>query len=177
MFKSGAIALLISIFLPALASAAHNPTSARITVPVLHSQAVYETVRVNQPYEACRMQTAYSHSPHRSRRPSESVNIIGAIAGGALGRHLGHGGQEEWLGTIVGGILGHTIADEIQENRHRHAHRAPVQREVCEWVDHWDTRRELVGYDVTYELAGQTFTSFSNRQPGATMEVSLIPSG
>ena len=172
MSNSKTLVLLIALFLPVCASAAHHPATPRITVPVTHAQPVYDTVRVNQPYEACRMQSTYAR---HSRAPSETVNMIGAIAGGALGRHLGHGGQEEWLGTIVGGMLGHVMTDEIQRSRHGRAHRVPVRKEVCEWVDHWETRRELVGYDVTYELAGQTFTSFSHVNPGASMEISLTP--
>ena len=174
MCKSLAIAVLVASFLPALASASPHAASATIRVPVTHSQPVFETVRVNQPYEACRMQTIHTRSS--PQRPSRTINILGAIAVGALGRHLGHGRSEEQLGTIVGGMLGYTMADEIQQHRNAQRPHARATTEVCEWVDQWETRRELVGYDVTYELAGQTFTSFSRSDPGATMEISLIPS-
>ena len=164
----------LCLFFPVLASASHGSHEATIRVQVVHSEPVYETVRVNRPIEECRMERVPART---SRKPSKTVNLLGAIAGGALGRHLGHGGQEEWLGTIVGGMLGHTMADEIQEHRISHSHRYPSRMEVCHWVDHWETRRELIGYEVTYELAGREFTSFSSSRPGATMEVALIPSG
>lgn len=159
---------------PAVVAASHGPQEATIRVQVIHSQPVYETVRVNRPIEACRWERV---STRAARKPSRTVNLLGAIAGGALGRHLGHGGQEEWLGTIIGGMLGHSMADEIQESRNARSHRYPSHVEVCHWEDDWETRRELVGYEVTYELADREFTSFSDIKPGATMEVSLIPSG
>ena len=180
MFKSNLFTIagiVIAISLPVIASAAHPSSNATITVSVTHSQPVYETVRVNHPVETCRTKTVYEAPRYASRKPSKTINMLGAIAGGALGRHLGHGGQEEWLGTIVGGMLGHAVADEMQEHRRAHAPHVPARREVCEWVDQWETRRELIGYDVTYQLAGQTFTAFSTLDPGATMEISLIPSG
>lgn len=159
---------------PSLASASHGRHDATIRVQVTHSEPVYEAVRVNQPIEECWHERVPAGA---SRRPSRSINLLGAIAGGALGRHLGDGGQEEWLGTVVGGVLGHTVTDEIQEHRIARHRRYPSQTEVCRWSDHWETRRELVGYEVTYEFAGREFTTFSETKPGATMEVALIPSG
>lgn len=174
MSCSRAILYLLFFCCSALAAASHGPHEATIRVQVIHSQPVYETVRVNRPIEECRTERVPARKYGKS---SKTINMLGAIAGGALGRHLGHGGQEEWLGTIVGGMLGHHMADEIQTHRNKRSHRYSTRVEVCHWVDEWETRRELVGYEVTYELAGREFTSFSEDKPGATMEVALIPSG
>ncbi len=174
MSYSRAILCLFFSCCPALAVASHGTHEATIRVQVIHSQPVYETVRVNRPIEDCRTERAPAR---RHGKSFETVNILGAIVGGALGRHLGHGGQEEWLGTFVGGMLGHSMADEIQTHRNTRSHRYPTRVEVCHWIDDWETRREVVGYEVTYELAGREFTSFSAEKPGATMEVALVPSG
>lgn len=174
MSISKSLLCVLFLFAPALAGASHGTHEATILVQVIHSEPVYETLSVNRPIEECRLERVPARM---SRKPSRTVNLLGAIAGGALGRHLGHGGQEEWLGTIVGGMLGHTFVDEIQSHRNTRSQRYPSRVEVCHWVDAWESRRELVGYQVTYELAGREFSSFSHAKPGATMEIALIPSG
>lgn len=167
-------ALSIVLLVPAIAAASSGPSAASIEVPVIRSEPVYDQVMVNRPVEECRWEQA----PHQARhRPSDTVNLIGAIAGGALGRHLGQGGQEEWLGTIVGGIFGHTLTREIQQHRHSHKHRSVTRTQVCHETDLWEPQYQLIGYHVTYQLAGRELTSFSKVDPGPRMRVDLIPAG
>ena len=174
MSNARMIALIVFLSFPAVAGASHSSGQASIDVQVIRAEPIYDRVNVNRPIEKCH----WEQVPRYARgRPSETVNLLGAIAGGALGRHLGHGGQEEWLGTIVGGMLGHTLTREIQENRRARARSYPTRVQVCHMEDRWESRHELIGYEVTYELAGREFTSFSQTHPGATMRVELIPSG
>ena len=174
MSNARVIALLVFLSFPAVAGASHSSGQANIEVQVIRAEPIYDRVMVNDPIKKCHWEQAPRYAPSR---PSETVNLLGAIAGGALGRHLGQGGQEEWLGTIVGGMLGHTLTREIQENRCARTRAYPTRVQVCHTEDRWESRHELVGYEVTYALADREFTSFSQTLPGATMRVALIPSG
>lgn len=166
------LCLSIALFIPAIAAASGGPTGASIEVQVIRSEPVYDQVMVNRPIEECR----WEQVPQRGRhRPSETVNLIGAIAGGALGRHMGHGGQEEWLGTIVGGIFGHTLSKEIQQHRRTHVRPLTTRIQVCHETDRWEPQYHLTGYQVTYEFAGNEFTSFSKVDPGSRMRIELVP--
>ena len=138
---------------------------------VVSSTPVYQTVVYEEPREVCRQErVAYQKSAHHSKTPG----IIGAIVGGALGNAVGSKKSNKRVGTVVGGILGYSIAKDIGRHKRDHGanHRVTYrQREVCDV--YYDEREEqqLLGYDVSYVYAGQTYRTRLDQDPGKSLRV------
>ncbi len=103
------------------------------------------------------------------RAPSGAGALIGAIAGGVLGHHLGSGfgrAAATGLGAVAGSVIGNQIEADGQP-----ATAVPVRR--CQTVTRHEER--VVGYDVMYEVAGQRYSTRMARDPGARLAVSMQP--
>lgn len=138
---------------------------------VVSSTPVYQTVVYEEPREVCRQErVAFQESAHRSKTPG----IIGAIVGGALGNAVGNKKSNKRVGTVVGGILGYSIAKDIGRHKREHGPNQRVtyrQQEVCDV--YYDERKEqqLLGYDVRYVYAGQTYNTRLDQDPGKSLRV------
>jgi uncharacterized protein YcfJ len=138
---------------------------------VVSSTPAYQTVVYEEPREVCRQErVAYQESAHRSKTPG----IIGAIVGGALGNAVGNKKSNKRVGTVVGGILGYSIAKDIGRHKREHGANQRVtyrQKEVCDV--YYDEREEqqLLGYDVSYVYAGQTYNTRLDQDPGKSLRV------
>ena len=138
---------------------------------VLSSTPVYQTVVYEEPREVCRQErVAYEQNFKQSRTPA----IIGALVGGALGNAVGRKKSNKRVGAVVGSVLGYSIAKDIGRHKRQHSRRDQVtyrQEEVCDI--YYDEREEqqLLGYDVSYIYAGQTYNTRLDRDPGASLRV------
>jgi uncharacterized protein YcfJ len=113
---------------------------------------------------------AYEQNFKQSRTPA----IIGALVGGALGNAVGRKKSNKRVGAVVGSVLGYSIAKDIGRHKRQHSRRDQVtyrQEEVCD--SYYDEREEqqLLGYDVSYIYAGQTYNTRLDRDPGASLRV------
>lgn len=131
-------------------------------------------------------------------RSSTADVVAGGVIGGVIGNQLGRKGSSgrRTGATVAGAILGSVLANEVsarhQRNqaasRERHESRhysRPVQQPVYETRpvercrETMATRYEqrIDGYEVTYRYDGQTFRTYSRRDPGSRIElqVSLKP--
>lgn len=105
--------------------------------------------------------------------------VIGAIIGGVAGNALGHGGHRGPGGyypstrgpsTVVGAIAGGFIGNAVEG-----ANGQPTYETVrrCTNTTGYETR--VVGYDVTYEYAGQRYTTRMDQDPGSWMPIHIQP--
>lgn len=159
--------LLASIVLvPTLALAGTTYDRARVVAV----EALYETVSYEVPREQCHVQRV-AHRVDDGYR-SRTAPIIGAIIGGALGNAVGHHKHNKQVGTVVGAILGGSIGADISRRNRRHSSQARyADEEVCRVVSDIHEEERLLGYRVTYEYAGETYTTRMDRDPGPSLRV------
>jgi uncharacterized protein YcfJ len=93
--------------------------------------------------------------------------VLGGVAGGLLGSQIG-GGSGKKVATVAGAAAGAYAGNQVQKNMQ--------QRDV---VNATETRcktiqlrsEQLVGYDVTYRLAGKEDTVRMSYNPGKHIPV------
>ncbi|MES3023686.1 MAG: glycine zipper 2TM domain-containing protein [Pseudomonadota bacterium] len=137
------------------------------------------TEQYRQPREECR--TEYVQVPVQQAQPQRSAGgaIIGGITGAILGNQVG-GGSGRAAATAAGAIAGAMVGDNI-DNRGRAVQGGyqPQSQEQavrqCRMVEAYESR--TVGYDVTYDYRGQTYTTMMSRDPGkrVRLRVSVEP--
>jgi uncharacterized protein YcfJ len=137
-----------------------GPDYARVT----NVEPVMKTVRT--PRQNCTdvpvTQTAPTRDPHRI-----TGTAIGAVAGAVIGNQIGSGSGRDIArvgGAAAGGYAGNRIQKRMQENN-----TVTTTEQRCETV--YDSHKERVGYDVTYELDGETQTVRMQHDPGERIPV------
>lgn len=141
------------------------------TARVVDAIPVYEKVRYAMPMEECRAETVRLPQYHASG----TAPIVGAVIGGALGNAVGHRKRNKQVGAVVGAVLGATIANDIRRNS---SASAPVRygtRHFCDTYTEYRNEDRLVGYDVTYEYAGRTYSTRMKRHPGDEIRILVTP--
>lgn len=123
----------------------------------------------------------YGTSGYGSDSGRTVATVIGGIAGAVLGSKVGDGSGRyvgTAVGSMIGGMAGRSIYDSQQ--RSRQVQRGSVR--VCDPVpvsdrygdydrqDGYDDGR-VSGYDVTYEYAGRTYHTRTDRHPGDRIRV------
>lgn len=130
------------------------------------------TEQVRMPREECR--TEYVQAPvYQQQQPQQRSGgagaVVGAIAGGIIGNQVG-GGSGRAAATAIGAVTGAVVGDRVSnQNRPydqpQYAQQTQEQAvRQCRMVDAFQSR--TVGYDVTYDYRGRTYTSMMNRDPG-----------
>ncbi|MGH8679119.1 MAG: glycine zipper 2TM domain-containing protein, partial [Burkholderiales bacterium] len=137
---------------------------------VLSAQPIYQ--QVNHPTQQCwtesQQVTQAAPVPH-----SPLGAILGGIAGGLLGSTVGRGNGRvagAAVGAGVGALTGDSLAN--QNNGGTVTSIVPVQR--CQQVDNFQTVTN--GYQVTYEYAGQRFSTQLPYNPGNQLRVNVAVS-
>ena len=131
---------------------------------VVAVKEVKETVVT--PREVCEDVQVPSQAPVKdSNRVAGTV--IGGVAGALLGNTLG-GGRGKTVTTLAGAAAGAYAGNQVQKNMQ--------QKDVVTRTEHRcktvnDTSQKLVGYDVTYRLAGTEGVIRTTSKPGATLPV------
>lgn len=137
--------------------------------PVTGVEPIVETVAHVEPKEHC----WFEDVPERAVTRSATTPLVGALIGGAIGNAMGSKKRNKQVGAVVGALLGGSIAADInrREGEHRVVSNRRVRRQVCEVVDETTYRREVTGYLVTYEYAGQTYQARMLKRPGDHVRV------
>jgi len=135
-----------------------------IAAKVVSSSPVVAQVAV--PTQVCRDETY--ETPARS---SGAGAVLGAIAGGAAGNAVGKGAGNA-LATGIG-IIGGAIVGNHIETDGRQGNLQTVRR--CDPQTTYENR--VVAYSVTYEYAGQRYTTQMVQEPGPTipLQVTITP--
>lgn len=138
--------------------------STTVAAKVVSSAPVVAQVAV--PTQVCRDETY--ETPARS---SGAGAVLGAIAGGAAGNAVGKGAGNA-LATGIG-IIGGAIVGNHVEMDGRPGNLQTVRR--CDPQTSYENR--VVAYSVTYEYAGQRYTTQTVQEPGPTipLQVTLTP--
>ncbi len=122
--------------------------------------------QVRQPREECRTEYVQVPAQQQGQQRSAGGGIIGAIAGGIIGNQVG-GGSGRAAATAVGAITGAVVGDRLDNNGRQVNQQGYVQEQAvrqCRMVDAWESR--TMGYDVTYDYRGRSYTSIMDRDPG-----------
>lgn len=140
-----------------------SPSSTIVQARVLSSTPVLAQVSV--PQEVC-----YDELQSREARTSGAGALLGAVAGAAVGNAVGKGSGRAvatGVGLIGGAILGNHI-----EGRGRPAETHTVR--TCEQETRYENK--VVGYNVTYEVNGQRYSTRTPHEPGTTIAVQMTVS-
>jgi uncharacterized protein YcfJ len=137
-----------------------KPTSADVV-------AIKEVMQtVNTPREECQDVQVQKQAPVKdSNRVTGTV--IGGVAGGVLGHQIG-GGKGKTLATVAGAAGGAYAGNQIQKNMQEKDVETTTERR-CRTVN--ETSKKVVGYDVTYRLAGKEGMVRTSFKPGPTIPV------
>ena len=169
----------IAILLAALGAGALPSTQAAEFEEFGHVTRVSPRVeQVRQPREECRTEYVQGPAVQQPQQRSAGGAIIGAIAGGVLGNQVGRGTGRA-AATAVGAVAGAVIGDKVDnQGRPLDPQYAQGQEQAvrqCRTVDAYQSR--TVGYDVTYDYRGRSYTSIMDRDPGqrVRLRVSVEP--
>ena len=101
------------------------------------------------------------------------ATVIGGIVGAAIGSQVG-GGSARYatsaIGTMVGGMAGRQIYEQNQRQRDR-VGTVTVCDPVPAGGSYYSGDRTVDAYDVTYEYAGQQYTTRTSYHPGDRIRV------
>jgi uncharacterized protein YcfJ len=137
--------------------------------------------QVRQPREECRteyVQAPAYQPPPQQRSPGGA--IVGGLIGGVLGNQVG-GGSGRAAATALGAVAGAVVGDKV-DNQGRPASNQPYTQypqeqavRQCRMVESYESR--TVGYNVTYDYNGRSYTSIMDRDPGrqVRLRVSIEP--
>ncbi|NUZ04691.1 glycine zipper 2TM domain-containing protein [Piscinibacter koreensis] len=155
---------ILALAATAALAAAPGVSQAAVYADVISSVPV--TGAVSVPRESC------NTVEQIVERPSSGAGaLLGAVAGGLLGNTIGHGFGRA-AATGAGVVAGAAIGDRV-ESGGRSAQVVPVER--CRTVRATESR--TVGYDVTYEYAGQRYTTRLPYDPGPRLALDIRPAG
>lgn len=162
--------ILGGLTLALVLSQAANAGGYRDYAQVTRVDPLYERVSHRVPEQHCHIERhAYRE---RSGGDSHTGTIVGGILGAALGNELGHKKRNKQVGAVAGGLLGASIGRDLSR-ADRGADVRYRDREVCETRYQNRTERELVGYRVHYRYRGQTYQTRTDRHPGDKMPVTV----
>jgi len=121
-------------------------------VTVKSSQPIYSTVEEEVPTERC-----YDVKEPVSSGGNNS-DIIGAVAGGAIGGILGHqigGGKGKTAATVGGAVLGTLAGQKVGSSYKTPANDSYQVVRRCEVVKNYQTKKVLNGYENVGYLKGR----------------------
>lgn len=121
---------------------------------------------IKTPREVCN-QVVVNH-----RRPVQDTHqiagtVIGAVAGGLLGKQIG-GGNGKKIATVAGVAAGGYAGNKVQENMQAGDTYTTTETR-CKTVT--DTSEKVIGYDVEYRLGEQVGRVRMDAEPGARIPV------
>lgn len=95
--------------------------------------------------------------------------IVGGVAGALLGNQVGRGHGREAataLGAVVGAFAGDRMANGNFQDQYQQ-----VPREVTQCRTVSDVQSRLTGYRVNYDYHGQTYSTLMRENPGSSLAV------
>jgi len=130
-------------------------------IKVTKSAPVYSTIQENIPTEKC-----YDVQEQVGSSNGDTANIVGAVAGGALGGVLGHqigGGTGKTVATVGGAVLG-TLAGQKVASSYG-GQNTPTYQTVrkCDRVNTVQTRQVLSGYSNSATFLGREISVQSDQ--------------
>jgi uncharacterized protein YcfJ len=165
MNNAGRFAFAVASSLALVQANAHAYDSYADVVAV---QPIIE--QVSRPSQQC--WTESRQVTHAAAQPNYLGAIIGGVAGGLLGSQVGKGNGRvaaAAVGAGVGALAGNAVAGR---SRGSVVTTQPVQ--VCRQVDYFES--VTTGYHVTYDYAGQRYSTRLPYHPGNRLAVNVAVS-
>lgn len=141
------VAVVVAVLAGCKVGEPSAPTQANITL----IEAVTETVK--NPHQVCKDVVVTQQV-----EPTDGNKLLGTIGGAAAGAALGNqigGGSGKVIATAAGTIAGALTGRQIQENAQQ-GDVVTTTKQQCH--TEYTTSEKVVGYDVTYEVAGAPTT-------------------
>ena len=124
-------------------------------------KSVEVTKQIKTPREECRDVEVTRQKPVKDQNRIAG-KAIGAIVGGVLGNQVG-GGNGKKAATVLGVVAGGFAGDRVQNNLQKNSTYTTIEQQ-CNTV--YDTRNEVIGYDITYRLKDQEQVVRMSFDPG-----------
>ncbi|TBU99921.1 glycine zipper 2TM domain-containing protein [Stutzerimonas kirkiae] len=131
---------------------------------VVGVEPIKETIRT--PREVCKDVTVTRQKPVQDQHQLAGT-AVGAVVGGLLGNQVG-GGNGKKIATVAGAVGGGYAGNKVQERMQANSTYTTTETR-CSTVT--DTHDKVVGYNVRYELDGQTRSVRMERDPGGQIPV------
>lgn len=131
---------------------------------VVGVEPIKETIKT--PREVCKDVTVTRQKPVQDQHQLAGT-AVGAVVGGLLGNQVG-GGNGKKIATVAGALGGGYAGNKVQE-RMQASDTYTTTETRCSTVT--DTHDKVVGYNVRYELDGQTRSVRMDRDPGGQIPV------
>jgi uncharacterized protein YcfJ len=164
MAKGLVIGGLAAVVLGTGAVTGYRTMAAPRSADVLAVKEVVETVVT--PRERCDDVAVRNQAPVQDEH-RVAGSVIGGVAGGLLGSQIG-GGRGKDLATVAGVAAGGYAGNRVQKNMQERDVVVTSERR-CRTVN--DKSQKIVGYDVTYRLAGKEGRARTSYRPGTTLPV------
>jgi uncharacterized protein YcfJ len=132
---------------------------------VLKTEPVIHTVKT--PHQVCKDELVTHKAPVRD---SDRIagTAIGAVVGGLIGHQIG-GGNGRTVTTVGGAAAGGYAGNQIQKNM-QDSNTQTTRETRCR--TEYDSRKEVVGYNVTYRLGDKQSVVHMDYDPGDRIPVS-----
>ncbi len=124
------------------------------------------TQTITTPREECQDVQVQKQAPVKDEKRITGT-VLGGVAGGVLGHQVG-GGKGKTLATVAGAAGGALAGNQVQKNMQQ-SDVVTTTEKRCKTVN--ETSKKLIGYDVTYRLAGKEGVVRTSFKPGATIPV------
>jgi len=175
---SGLLPMVLAslVLAPSPAFAEHGNRGSRVgyydQAQVLEVVPVREIVRVSTPRQECWSEEVEHAPPYDD---DGAYTVTGAILGGVIGHQFG-GGSGRHVTTAAGSILGAVIGRDVGR-RHGDDRTYTMVERRCRPVNDYHKAERIVGYRVTYDYQGRTYTTHMANHPGhyVRVRVSIDP--
>jgi len=127
---------------------------------VLNAQPITKQTKI--PHKEC-VDKPVVHQREVKDENRVAGKAIGAVLGGVLGHQVG-GGNGKKAATVAGAVAGGYAGDRVQDNMQKKDTYTTMEN-VCNTT--YETRDDIVGYDVTYRLKGKESTVRMSYDPGS----------
>lgn len=164
MIKGVVIGGIAMVVLTAGGVTGYNAITKPTSADVVAIKEVMQTV--NTPREECQDVQVQKQAPVKDQHRITGT-VIGGVAGGVLGHQIG-GGKGKTLATVAGAAGGAYAGNQVQKNMQEKDVETTTERR-CRTVN--ETSKKLIGYDVTYRLAGKEGVVRTAFKPGPTIPV------
>ncbi len=124
---------------------------------VIDVEPVYQSVSIPEERQVCDRRRDDRYRDYNHRKSNAGSAVLGGIIGGAIGNKFGKGSGRD-ASTALGILIGAGIG--ASKNKH---HRP---RQSCYIETYYHQEERFMGYDVTYEYAGELYHTQMNQHPG-----------
>ena len=144
------------------------------TARVIDVEPIYQTIEVNHPERYCWDEDVSYYEPGRK---SYAGTVLGGIVGGVMANQIYEGrGRGRDAATLAGTLLGGAIGHDLSDNQRRGEWVNATERH-CEVQDYTTYEETVIGYRVKYRYQGRIFTTRTKEHPGKRIpiRVGVVP--